>query len=874
MIKLQNVYKTGSGKNSCNSSRREILAWVNETLDTTFMELDDLRSGVEYCQLLHKLRPTAINLRKVIVNTLAQHEHILNMKLLQKSLWNQGVEKQIPILRLVSGACRESLEFGQWFKAFYQRNYVQLKEETETKDPSICDTYSIVSLECLQELRSCFRSSGKHTRKFRSCECKRHSNAVKKNSEERGKYSKRKTKIPYHRKDHRKESAFSRFRRTELFGFMKSTVKVNYSRLKNLNYFGIAHSVYRLLGDADKNKVGKKHIYSKLGEIKIKLNSEDQKVFSRAFDKKCMIMKSIFVCDCYIKRKWRARTRPRINIEGCNIPEFCNSKPIDLTDQQQCPLLFLPLNSETKPTLLIKDSGIDLVSQESSVDDDVSVSIPLENLLDEKNLQKETQLAREVPEEDKAIELSDIDSAFEEVQKWHEHLPEIVARKILTTSCDTEEIDFFFEPIDIPSLTYDDSSSNFVTSPKIENTNLATFPDTEDIELFLGPIDIPPPTCNECSLNRKTSPETDNNLTNSLDTENIELFWNPIDTLPSTDDDSSSNWLSVCINYPPLRIGEDECVFSVQFNRQKKDKNVRLQEEQAKPKFNMVTKPKKIKKLRTRNKRRNRESKIQSIQKLLESNRKCLPSQSENKKDGEEANPDIEKDILFDTQLLERREPLTIMKPGNPDHISPKNVSTRESHIASIPQRISKNRNMMKTKKPARYLCLKKNSSYPQSQVNAKDLKYLDETITGYERLQEEIYFFKSRLLDLNFRYQKATNLHQGNVENVLQKRDFFTISNFSGKLWGEKFSKKRLRKCHFRACNGSIQKLKNFKSKIKPLEYWIRQGKIPTLPISTNKKEINVDKEIAMIIDSVGIKLEVLRTIQKNYSKRSQKEV
>nr|XP_044251219.1 microtubule-associated protein RP/EB family member 1 [Drosophila takahashii] len=121
MIKLQNVYKTGSGKNSCNSSRREILAWVNETLDTTFMELDDLRSGVEYCQLLHKLRPTAINLRKVIVNTLAQHEHILNMKLLQKSLWNQGVEKQIPILRLVSGACRESLEFGQWFKAFYQQ---------------------------------------------------------------------------------------------------------------------------------------------------------------------------------------------------------------------------------------------------------------------------------------------------------------------------------------------------------------------------------------------------------------------------------------------------------------------------------------------------------------------------------------------------------------------------------------------------------------------------------------------------------------------------------------------------------------------------------------------------------------------------------
>ncbi|XP_016956452.1 uncharacterized protein LOC108028944 [Drosophila biarmipes] len=129
MIGLQNVCQWGNGRNSCTSSRRQILAWVNHNLNTSFMRLEDLCSGVQYCQMLHKLRPCAINLKKVIVNTRAQHEHVLNMKLLQRSLWEQGVEKQIPILRLVAGGYRETLEFAQWFKAFYDRNYVLLQDE-------------------------------------------------------------------------------------------------------------------------------------------------------------------------------------------------------------------------------------------------------------------------------------------------------------------------------------------------------------------------------------------------------------------------------------------------------------------------------------------------------------------------------------------------------------------------------------------------------------------------------------------------------------------------------------------------------------------------------------------------------------------------
>ncbi|XP_016987990.1 uncharacterized protein LOC108050704 isoform X2 [Drosophila rhopaloa] len=136
MIRMENVYRTGSGKNSCSSSRREILAWVNKSLDVNVERLEDLCSGAEYCRLLHKLRPSAINLKKVLMSTKAQRGFIHNMKLLQKSLLSQGVKKQIPIYRLVDGGYRENLEFAQWFKSFYDHNYLLLKDENvqEKKD--------------------------------------------------------------------------------------------------------------------------------------------------------------------------------------------------------------------------------------------------------------------------------------------------------------------------------------------------------------------------------------------------------------------------------------------------------------------------------------------------------------------------------------------------------------------------------------------------------------------------------------------------------------------------------------------------------------------------------------------------------------------
>ncbi|EDX03688.1 GD23272 [Drosophila simulans] len=147
---MQNVNQHKHG--NC-ASRRRILDWINNNLGTTHVRLEELRSGAEYCQLLHKLQPSAIRLKKVIKDPKSQYECVQNMKLLQKSLCKQGVQKQIPIQRLVSRGNIESLEFAQWFKAFYDHNYQLLRPEKTEDSPK--------TLEIFHEKPDSFVDTGK-----------------------------------------------------------------------------------------------------------------------------------------------------------------------------------------------------------------------------------------------------------------------------------------------------------------------------------------------------------------------------------------------------------------------------------------------------------------------------------------------------------------------------------------------------------------------------------------------------------------------------------------------------------------------------------------------------------------------------------------
>ena len=80
-------------------------------------------SGAAYCQFMDMLFPGSIALKKVKFQAKLEHEYIQNFKILQAGFKRMGVDKIIPVDKLVKGKFQDNFEFVQWFKKFFDANY-------------------------------------------------------------------------------------------------------------------------------------------------------------------------------------------------------------------------------------------------------------------------------------------------------------------------------------------------------------------------------------------------------------------------------------------------------------------------------------------------------------------------------------------------------------------------------------------------------------------------------------------------------------------------------------------------------------------------------------------------------------------------------
>ncbi|CAH8674780.1 Microtubule-associated protein RP/EB member 2 [Schistosoma haematobium] len=106
-----------------NLSRNEIIQWVNHCLNSSYGKVEELCSGAAYCQLVDMLFPGTLLFKKVKFNTKLEHEYINNFKVLQALFKKHGVDKEVPIEKLVKGKFQDNFEFLQWFKRFFDVNY-------------------------------------------------------------------------------------------------------------------------------------------------------------------------------------------------------------------------------------------------------------------------------------------------------------------------------------------------------------------------------------------------------------------------------------------------------------------------------------------------------------------------------------------------------------------------------------------------------------------------------------------------------------------------------------------------------------------------------------------------------------------------------
>ncbi|KHN81724.1 Microtubule-associated protein RP/EB family member 3 [Toxocara canis] len=120
-MSVVNVYATSATTD--NMSRHEMLMWVNDCLQSNFAKIEDMHTGAAYCQFTDFLFPGSIQLRRVKWNSNLELDWLSNWKLLQTSWKTLGVDKIVPVERLIKGKFQDNFEFLQWFKKFFDANF-------------------------------------------------------------------------------------------------------------------------------------------------------------------------------------------------------------------------------------------------------------------------------------------------------------------------------------------------------------------------------------------------------------------------------------------------------------------------------------------------------------------------------------------------------------------------------------------------------------------------------------------------------------------------------------------------------------------------------------------------------------------------------
>nr|CAD2178272.1 unnamed protein product [Meloidogyne enterolobii] len=116
-----NVYSTSV--TSENVSRFELLAWVNNSLQSNLTKIEEMATGAAYCQLTDLLFPTRVPLKKVKWNSRQEVDWMNNWRVLQHSWKDIGIDRPIPVQSLMRAKFQDNFEFLQWFKKFFDANF-------------------------------------------------------------------------------------------------------------------------------------------------------------------------------------------------------------------------------------------------------------------------------------------------------------------------------------------------------------------------------------------------------------------------------------------------------------------------------------------------------------------------------------------------------------------------------------------------------------------------------------------------------------------------------------------------------------------------------------------------------------------------------
>ncbi|XP_075993278.1 DNA (cytosine-5)-methyltransferase 3B-like [Genypterus blacodes] len=106
-------------------SRQELLGWINQSLQSSYTTLEQVSTGVAYCQLMDRLIPGSVDLSRVRLKTFGENDIVHNFDLLLTAFRRNKVTRSIPVQSMLKRSSVMSLTFLHWFKLFFEANSEQ-----------------------------------------------------------------------------------------------------------------------------------------------------------------------------------------------------------------------------------------------------------------------------------------------------------------------------------------------------------------------------------------------------------------------------------------------------------------------------------------------------------------------------------------------------------------------------------------------------------------------------------------------------------------------------------------------------------------------------------------------------------------------------
>ena len=100
--------------------RKEIIDFINNTLELRLTKVEDTASGAVACQLLDIMYPNTVPMNKVDWSAKQSTEYLHNYKILQTCFTKLRIDRHVDVDRLITAKYMDNLEFMQWFKRYFE----------------------------------------------------------------------------------------------------------------------------------------------------------------------------------------------------------------------------------------------------------------------------------------------------------------------------------------------------------------------------------------------------------------------------------------------------------------------------------------------------------------------------------------------------------------------------------------------------------------------------------------------------------------------------------------------------------------------------------------------------------------------------------